>query len=168
MHGCPNLQMGCCHSHSVILGMHGNIRNMIQSPAMLTQCIHEVHEKACRHGGGKGWLPCPLTSLPVFDGWTSRDNTHCMSVFATFVTKADYGYSKVLLTVLLIGEKDSLAADEHFKFASYILQLYQYFGENVCLVGGNSPTSKTFANRAKKPLVGYASHQLNRTIKDLL
>ena len=105
----------------------------------------------------------------VFDGWSSRDNTHYMAIFVTFPAENELGYSKILLTMSPMGDEDSLSSQEHYDFATYILKLYHKSWENVvCLVGDNCNTNKALADLAHKPLLGCASHRFNLAVKDIL
>ena len=111
----------------------------------------------------------PDTFCLVFDGWTSKDNTHYMGMFATYASKEPNGYSKILLTFSPMGEEESLGAQEHFEFATFVLELYGKTWTNVAsLIGDNCPSNKAFANKARKPLVGCASHRFNLAVKDML
>ena len=112
----------------------------------------------------------------VFDGWSSSDKTGIFATFPSSTKGAKFlanpscsAYVKVLLTFSPMGDEDSLNANEHYEFTSYILSLYEKDWSNVvCLVGDNCPTNKAFATKANARFIGCASHRFNLAVKDML
>ena len=78
-----------------------------------------------------------------------------MAVFATFPDTTELGYTKILLTMSPMGDGDTLSAQEHHAFVTYVLGIYGKSWENVvCLVGDNCNTNKALAPAAFRLLVG--------------
>lgn len=104
----------------------------------------------------------------VFDGWTAG-TTHYFAVFASFPSDSNLGYDVRLLAFSPMGDECHLNAEEHVKFITYILGLYEKTWDDVCcIIGDNCNTNKAVANNASVALIGCASHRFNLAVQDLL
>lgn len=110
----------------------------------------------------------PNTFALVFDGWSCHD-THYLSIFATYPSSTERGFSQVLLAFSPMGDEEKLDANEHLQFTSFVLSLFGNNWGNVCaLIGDNCSTNKAFSRTAGRKFIGCASHRFNLAMQDIL
>lgn len=104
----------------------------------------------------------------TFDGWGSGD-THYNAVFATFPSQNDFGYDIFLLACSPMENEESLNADEHFEFLSFVLSVFGKSMDNVVAVtGDNCNTNKFMVRRTGPTFVGCHSYRINLFVQDFM
>lgn len=104
----------------------------------------------------------------IFDGW-SVDTTHYVGVFASFPSRNELGYEKVLLALSPFFDEDSQSADAYFEFTEFVLGVYGRNINNVtAMIGDNCKTNKSFVDKTGRGFIGCASHRFNLAVKDLI
>lgn len=92
----------------------------------------------------KNALPDEFTN--IFDGWTD-DNTHHVSVLATYSSDQPAGYHSLLLVLTSMGGEASLDANEQYEFLQFVLQVFEKSIENVpTIVGDSFNVNRSFAS----------------------
>lgn len=95
-------------------------------------------------------------------------------MFATYPSKANYGYDKVLLVISPIGQEDSLGAKAHFNYIKFVLNMFRKFFQNVCvLIGDNCATKISLAKKVHDEFsqcyfIGCASHRFNLAVVNII
>lgn len=80
-----------------------------------------------------------------FERWL-RENTHYVSLFATYPAQNSLIFHKHLLGLFQMAKKDFLDTAQHFDNVDYVLETHERFFTNVeAIVGEIVATNKAFA-----------------------
>ena len=118
-------------------------------------------------------LALPEIFSVVFEGWSCGD-THYLALFATYPSKCNLGFEKVLLGFAPLGEEQSLDAESHFEYMEFVLEVFEKSMTNVVAISGdncavNLSLAKNIHSRYSScHYIGCASHRFNLAVQDLM
>lgn len=102
----------------------------------------------------------------VVDGWTAN-STHYLSVYTSLAADNKEGYSTRLLVLYSSDDETRLCAEEHVKFLSYVLEVFNGPFENVvCVIEDSLNTEKNIEDTVSLLLIGYGSHRFSLAMRD--
>lgn len=78
-------------------------------------------------------------------------------------------YKSVPLALVLMGDDDTLSADEHFEFLKFVLSIYERSMDSVvALVSETEDANCAFSRRVGPTLVGFHGQCFNFALQNIL
>ena len=123
---------------------------------LLTELVEEIIQKKL-----------PSKFALIHDGWTANQ-THYVGMFATFPSSNEIGYERILLGFSSFESEDSMSADAHIEYITFVLELFNRSISNVVgIVGDNFSVNLSISRKLETGFIGCASHRFNLAVKNL-
>ncbi|ETP26378.1 hypothetical protein F441_00909 [Phytophthora nicotianae CJ01A1] len=105
----------------------------------------------------------------MFDGWT-HDSEHYVAWFACYEVNGVLVTPLLAMAPLINEPDDNLSARSHYEFLATMLPRDYGVQIDQCrfVVGDNCSVNRSLATLMRVPLVGCASHRLNRAVQHYL
>ena len=89
-------------------------------------------------------------------------------MIATFPSSNELGYERILLEFSPFESEDSMSADAHIEYVTFVLELFNRSISNVVgIVGDNCSVNLSISRKLETRFIGCASHLFNLAVKDL-